>query len=349
MFTPDYHHVVAAAQNRTPQRVPLYDHIISDRKMEEITGTRFVHYLEDKARNLDLYFQSYCNFFLQHGYDTISFERSVGRALPGGGALHGHVQPVITDRESFECYPWGQVEERYFEVFGPLFEALGRNMPAGMKAIGGVGYGVFECVQELTGYTGLCYIRCDDRELYKNLFRKVGDMLTGIWSRFLREYGDIFCVCRFGDDLGFKSATLLDSDDIRSDIIPQYKRIIDMVHAAGKPFLLHSCGNIFSVMDALIEEAGIDAKHSNEDQIAPFPEWVTRYGDRIGNFGGVDTDVLCRETPENIRRITLDVIQACEGHGGFAVGSGNSIPDYVPAQGFLAMNHTVREYRGDFS
>lgn len=27
---------------------------------------------------------------------------------------------------------------------------------------------------------------------------------------------------------------------------------------------------------------GIDAKHSNEDQIAPFDEWIKRYNGQIG-------------------------------------------------------------------
>ena len=30
---------------------------------------------------------------------------------------------------------------------------------AGCKAIGGVGYGIFECVQDLVGYEDLCYMR----------------------------------------------------------------------------------------------------------------------------------------------------------------------------------------------
>ena len=347
MFAPDYHNIVQAASNRTPARVPLYDHIVSDAVMEKILGVKFAQYLDGPEKDLDRYFAHYCGFFRQMGYDTVSFERSVGRILPNGGALRHHSPPAITDRKSFENYPWDQVEELYFDAFGPLFAALGRNMPAGMKAVGGIGYGVFECTQELTGYEGLCYIRYDDEELYQAIFQKVGDMLAALWKRFLREYGDIYCVCRFGDDLGFKSSTLIDSQDIRGFILPQYKRIVDMVHAAGKPFLLHSCGNIFDVMEDLIETVGIDAKHSNEEQIAPFPEWVERYGGRIGNFGGVDTDILCQKSPEYIRQFTLDVIRSCEGHGGFAIGSGNSIPDYVPAQGYLAMNRAVREYRGD--
>ena len=43
-----------------------------------------------------------------------------------------------------------------------------------------------------------------------------------------------------------------------------------------------------------------------------------------------------------------DVVAASVGHGGFAFGSGNSIPDYVPAEGYLAMNRSVRTLRGDF-
>ena len=81
----------------------------------------------------------------------------------------------------------------------------------------------------------------------------------------------------------YKSNTLLSADDIRRLIIPEYKKIISLVHSKGRPFLLHSCGCIFGVMDHLID-AGIDAKHSNEDEIAPFPVWVERYGDRIGNW-----------------------------------------------------------------
>jgi uroporphyrinogen decarboxylase len=106
--------------------------------------------------------------------------------------------------------------------------------------------------------------------------------------------------------------------------------VIALVHAYGKPFLLHSCGKIFDIMDDMINIAGIDAKHSNEDQIAPFSEWVDRYGDRIGNFGGIDTDHLCSKSSQEIRKIVKDVYEYSKTKGGFAIGSGNSISNYVP-------------------
>jgi len=174
----------------------------------------------------------------------------------------------------------------------------------------------------------------------------MGQVSLSIWERFLAEFGDIYCVCRFGDDLGYKSNTLLPADDIRTHIFPVYKKIVAAVHRAGKPFLLHSCGCIFDVMDELIEEVGIDAKHSNEDQIALFPYWVETYGDRIGNFGGIDTDAVCRLPKEDMREYIREVVAKCTGHGGFAFGSGNSIPDYVPLDGYRTMLETIHELRG---
>ncbi|HIS68842.1 MAG TPA: hypothetical protein IAA58_05680 [Candidatus Gallacutalibacter stercoravium] len=345
-WQPDYQNVLLSARNQEVARLPLYEHCIGIGVMEAILGEKYGDLYNGGPAEKKEYFAHHCEFYRRMGYDTVTYEFCTGGAMPGSGALGGHIDPVIKNREDFEKYPWEQIPDWYFEKSSADFEALRETMPAGMKAIGGVGNGIFECVQELTGYMGLCYISADDPELYADLFRKVGDVVNAIWARFLREYGDIFCVLRFGDDLGFKSTTLISADDIRQHIIPQYKRIIDQVHAYGKPFLLHSCGNIFNVMDDLIA-AGIDAKHSNEDQIALFPEWVRRYGDRIGNFGGIDTDAVCRLSKAEMKEYILDVISQCRGHGGFVFSSGNSIPDYVPVEGYLNMVEIVREWRGD--
>jgi uroporphyrinogen decarboxylase len=170
----------------------------------------------------------------------------------------------------------------------------------------------------------------------------------GQWRfEFLRRFGDIYAVSRFGDDLGYKSSTLLSPNDIRTHIIPQYQHIISVIHSYGKPFLYHSCGKNFAVMDDIIEVAKIDAKHSNEDDIAPFSEWVDRYGDRIGNFGGVDMNHLCFKSEPEIAEIVRDVMSYCKGKGGFALGSGNSIPDYVPPEGYIAMINAARAFRGE--
>ena len=346
MFTPDYTNLQKAACNVECERFPLYEHSVAPCVAEAVLGREFAGLLWGDHAEKKEYFRLFCEFYQKMGYDTISFEASSRGTLIDGGALDCHKKGAIQTWEDFERYPFDEIPEIYRQRYDGQFRALAETLPPGMKAVGGVGNGVFELIQDLVGYMDLCYMSEDDPELYAALFARIGKMSLTIWEDFMKNHSDAFCVLRFGDDLGFKSNTLISAEDIRAHVIPQYKPIIDLVHRYHKPFLLHSCGNLFNVMEDLIA-AGIDAKHSNEDQIAPFPVWVERYGDRIGNFGGIDTDALCRLPKPEMKAYISEVVSKSKGHGGFAFGSGNSVPSYVPVEQFLTMNEIVREIRGE--
>lgn len=346
-FIPNYTNIIKAAKNIETDRLPLYEHLISEKIMEKILGNEFADMRSGNLSDKKEFFKNYNGFFRRMGYDTVSFEAWIGAIMPGSGALGNHKPGVIKTREDFINYPWEEVPQIFFSKYSDDFRMLAEEMPEGMKAIGGPGCGVFENVQDIVGYENLCYISADDPELYEDLFKAVGDMMYKIWKGFLEKHGDSFAVCRFGDDLGYKETTLINPRDIKSLVIPQYKRIIDLVHSHNKPFLLHSCGKIFDVMDDLIQVAKIDAKHSNEDQIAPFKYWVDTYGDRIGNFGGADVDVLCQKNEKEIKEYVKNIIRSTKGHGGIAFSSGNSIPAYVPVEGYIAMVEAVREERNE--
>jgi uroporphyrinogen decarboxylase len=132
---------------------------------------------------------------------------------------------------------------------------------------------------------------------------------------------------------------------IRNLILPQYKRVIDLIKQAGKPFLWHSCGNVLSIMDDVIT-LGIDAKHSNEDAIAPFDKWISLYGDRIGLLGGIDVDFLCTQDAGEITKTVFEKGKRFRMTAqGYALGSGNSIPDYVPVDGYLALVEAANQIR----
>ncbi len=342
---PDYRHIADAAHNRKPLRMPIYEHIINVGFMEKRLGARFADLHRGDDRDKLEFFRKYAAFFLDHGYDCVSFERSARSSFPGGGALGAHIDPVIKTRADFQRYPFGELLARYQAMFDHDFELLEKALPEGVKCVGGVANGVFECVQDLASYTGLCYMRADDPELYDALFIRVGELLASFWAWFLPRWGHLYAVPRFGDDLGFRTQTLIPEEDIRRLVIPAYKRIVDTIHAAEKPFLLHSCGCIFGVMDDIITKTMINAKHSNEDQIAPFSEWAARYNDRIGLFGGLDLNVLYLSDEAGVRSAVRELIELSKTMKGYALGTGNSIPDDVPVQNFLTMVETANEYR----
>lgn len=340
-FEPDYHYFVDAVCNRRPDRLPLYEHTVSPAIMEKVLGYAFAH--EATEGNFDRFFEPYCRFFRENGYDVVSYEVGITAHLPGHGALAGGKPGPIQNRADFDAYPWNAFETAFWEAAEPRFTALARAMPPGMKAVGGIGNGLFEVSEDLVGLEHLPFMQVDDPELYADIYRRIGDLMCALWKRLLAQHGDLFAVCRIGDDLGFKSSLLTNPLTVHDHIVPQYRRVIELIHKAGKPFLWHSCGCIFEIMDTMID-AGIDAKHSNEDGIAPFSRWIEDYGDRIGLLGGFDMDFLCQKSPSEIATAVADLgAHYREQARGYALGSGNSIPEYVPVENYLAMVRTARD------
>jgi len=346
-FQNDYRHMMAVLANQRPERLPVYEHIISPVIMEKILNVQFADLFDGDGADLDEFFRQYCRFFQEMTYDTVSFEVCITEILPDGGAIMGGKPGPIQSWDDFERYPWDELAAMYWKKAESKFKSLGKNMPAGMKAIGGVGNGVFEISEDLVGFEYLAYLRADDPDLFAAIYQKIGDLMVAIWECFLERYSDTFTICRIGDDLGFRSSTLVSPLILRKYVFPQYERVLQLIKAAGKPFLWHSCGSIFQVMDDAIA-LGIDAKHSNEDAIAPFDVWIEEYGQRIGLLGGIDVDILCQKKAEQIVRDVVEKGSRFRANAkGYALGSGNSIPEYVPVEGYLAMIEAAQIIRAN--
>jgi uroporphyrinogen decarboxylase len=343
-FLPDYRNLLQVLNNQRPGRLPLYEHHIDPPFISKALGET-IDLSGLTAGELPDYYRKVIGFWKDMTYDGFDFEAAICDIFPGHGAIMGGMPGPIQTRDDFEKYPWKDIPVIFKEKYKPHLDAIRVTLPLGMKAYGGCGYGIFEGSQDLVGYEHLCVMQCMDPELFRDLFVRIGDLWVNLWSWLSGNYSDIFVFYRMGDDLGHKTSTLLEPDIIRQHILPQLKRVIDIAHSSGKRFLLHSCGCIFPLMDDIIS-LGIDAKHSNEDQIAPFGEWIEKYSDRIGLFGGFDLNVLILEEPDVVFKTILEKGSRYRSRArGYGLGSGNSIPGYVPVDGFLAMVDAVKEIR----
>jgi uroporphyrinogen decarboxylase len=135
---------------------------------------------------------------------------------------------------------------------------------------------------------------------------------------------------------------------LRERILPWHQICARIAHEHGKPYLLHSCGNLDAVMEDLIDTVGIDGKHSFEDTILPVTEAYRRYGQRISILGGIDVDFLCRATETEIRERVRQTLESCTAgdHGsGYCLGTGNTVANYIPLDSYLVMIDEGRRYR----
>ena len=95
-------------------------------------------------------------------------------------------------------------------------------------------------------------------------------------------------------------------------------------------------------MDDIINDMKYDAKHSFEDAIEPIERAYGRWADGIAILGGIDLDFICRSNPQQVKDRCQAMLKKAEKKGGYALGTGNSVPEYVPNENYFAMIETVR-------
>lgn len=70
-FVPDYRHIVQAATNQEPERLPLYEHLISPKIMEQVLNTEFAALIDGNESERLEFFRQYCRFFRR--WDTTPY------------------------------------------------------------------------------------------------------------------------------------------------------------------------------------------------------------------------------------------------------------------------------------
>ncbi|HNR71240.1 MAG TPA: uroporphyrinogen decarboxylase family protein [Verrucomicrobiota bacterium] len=246
---------------------------------------------------------------------------------------------LIKTAADLETYPWPTRAAIDFAAA----EAAADGLPEGMGLIGFSG-GVLEWSSNLLGLESMMLLLYDEPGLVQAVVDRVGQIIYEAFHVFCQMDG-VFAIW-LGDDMGFKTATLLQPRHLRQYILPWHQRYAELAHRTGRLFLLHSCGHVEAIMPDLIETVRIDAKHSFEDVIVPVEEFKRRWGTRVAVLGGVDVDLLSRGPEAAIRRRTGQILAACAPGGGYACGSGNSITNYMPAANYVAMLETLHRFNG---
>lgn len=321
---------------REPTSKPvLFEFFLNLRLYKTLLGDRF-----DNAPGHRAYLRNAIRSFAAAGYDYATFEGGIllsfnrnERERAATVSLNDGIS--ITDRASFDAFPWPDVGAQDFS----LLKDVEADMPSGMKLMICTPDGVLENVIGLVGYENLCMLLADDPELVSDVFDRVGEILLAFYKRAL-EYPSVGLVM-VNDDMGFKTQPLLSPTNIRRYVLPWHGRFVAAAHAAGRPAVLHSCGQLESLMDAIIDDLKFDGKHSYEDAICPVEEAYKKWGSRIAILGGLDVDFVVRSTPDEIYQRAKRMLAAAP--IGYALGTGNSVPAYVPDENYFAMTRAALE------
>ena len=132
----------------------------------------------------------------------------------------------------------------------------------------------------------------------------------------------------------------------RDFIVPEVRKCTTAIQAAGGWAVNASDGDLWRVIDDFLLGCNVDG-YLEIDMFAgmDMARLKEQFGDRITFFGNMDCgNVLSFSQPEDIARITIEIIQAGSGHGGHIFCASNAITKSVPTENYMAMVNAYRRH-----
>ena len=335
---PDINNLLTVLRNKKPPRYTLFEFFMNNSLYETVTAG--IAYRDDQYKN----YRKTADTFLRLGYDyvtvhgnnmTFPFENDANSSRAHAKTISQNREAVFSNRGDVRNYPWPDP----YSFPSDRVDVVREYLPPGMGLIVPGSTSVQGALIRLIGYENLCYMLADDPDLVQEIADNIGSRVLAYFEIFAKHPAvDALIV---NDDWGFAGQTLLSPASLRRYVIPWHKKIVKAIHDNNKPVVLHSCGNLENVMDDIIDDIGYDGKHSYEDKILPVEEAYDRFGSRIAVMGGLDIDFMSRSTPEQVYNRACAMLKHSESRGGYALGTGNSIPDFIPLENCLAMMAAV--------
>ena len=219
------------------------------------------------------------------------------------------------------------------------FEKVKSLLPDGMGVIGQYG-DIFTMTWEMMGFESFSIALFENEDLIKNLNDRLGELVLSMFEYFAQS--NVVDAIWYSDDIAYTNSLMVSPQVLDKYFFPWLKRIGDLAKRYNKPLIYHTDGILYDVFDKIIE-CGVDAIHPIEPKAMNIADVKQRYGNKLCLIGNIDVDLLSRGTVNDIRKNVIKNIEEVGKDGGYCVGSGNSIPEYVKLENYIAMIEAVKE------
>lgn len=332
-----YQRMMTALRREEPDRVPVWELIVNEPVIKALYGD--ISY-EDFVEEDDL--DGITIFENQRTTERISDtqykdEWGILWTVEPNGIPYPSGGPIKTEADLDKYIPPDPDADHRLES---LRSAVKRFK--GEKAIVFLSHDAFEFSHYLHGMDNLLVDYLVNPEFAHRLGRMVIDYKKRVMARAIDEGADIALT---GDDYAYRTAPIMSPDVFREFCLPYMQEMVDVAKDKGVPFIKHTDGDLWPIMDMLID-TGIDALDPLEPianmDIAEIKE---KYGHRIALAGNIDcTGLLTRGTEEEVVEAVKETIAKAGVGGGYILASSNSIHPGVNPKNYKTMVEAAREY-----
>ncbi len=243
---------------------------------------------------------------------------------------------VITSLKEFEDYVFPELNEIDYQ----RFEEAKINLLEGLGIVGQYG-DIFTMTWEMMGFENFSLALFEDDELIKMINEKIGHIVVNMFEN-MSQIDEVKALW-YSDDIAYANGLMVSPESLDKYFFPWLKKIGDIAKSVNKPLIYHSDGILFDVMNKIID-CGVNALHPIEPKAMNIVDVKEQIGDKLCLIGNIDVDLLARGTKEEVIKNVLFNIENVGMNGGYCVGSGNSIPEYVNFENYVAMIETAKSF-----
>lgn len=181
-----------------------------------------------------------------------------------------------------------------------------------------------------------------NKDFVHRLSETISEYKCRVIERAVRMGADVVLT---GDDYADRKGPLMSVKQFEEFVLPYLKRVVQKVKKLEAPFIKHTDGNLWPIIDMIID-SGIDAL----DPIEPIAgmdigEIKKKYGKRIAVIGNVDCSyVLPLGSEKEVEEAVKETIAKASPGGGHIMASSNSIHPAVKPSNYMLMLELTKKY-----
>jgi len=256
---------------------------------------------------------------------------------------HAVVGPLkgMTTVEELDEFPFPDVGSDEYAV--EAAQEVRAHHEQGFAVQGAMSQTIFELAWAMHGMENLMVAFYDNPEFVNRLFDEITARRQAMARQLVKAGVDVL---RLGDDVGCQRGMMMHPEIWRAFLKPRLASIIELARKdrPGIPVFYHSDGDVREIIGDLIEIGVTILNPVQPECMDPF-EIKKQYGDRLTLWGTIGTQtVFPFGTPEQMRQLVKEYMEALAPGGGYVIGPTHSLNDDVPWENIAAFYEAVERF-----
>lgn len=230
---------------------------------------------------------------------------------------------------------WYRYKERLTPAFDRVNPGLRDAIEANRKTGRFIHFGgveAYESAWPVFGQVNIFTMMMEEPEAVKDIFMTYTDLIISLAQQTL-DAGMDFDGAWFYGDVGYRNGTLFSPQCYDELLFPAHKKMCSFFNDLGKPVILHSCGQIKSLIPRFIE-AGFAAIQPLEAKCQQDVRDLRKiHGRDIVFFGNMDIRKLSG-TRDDVREEVMGKLEGVATDGGYIFHSDHSVPPTVSLENY---------------